>query len=346
MLPLLIHGDAAFAGQGVVAETLNLSELDGYRRGGTVHLVVNNQIGFTTLPEHGRSTRYSTDVAQDAAGADLPRERRRPRGRACASCELAFEFRQQFGKDVVDRPGLLPPLRPQRGRRARLHPAAHVRAHRATSRSVREALRRDARGPRRRHGARRPSRRSPDFRRAPRRPRSARSDASAPRLATSGALPRARADARPRVATGGRRARRSSASMDRSLDACPRASSRTRSSRSCSPRAAKQFERGPASTGRSPRRSPSARCSLEGTPVRLSGQDSGRGTFSQRHAVLVDHDERAGVRPARAPRRETRRRSRSTTARSPRTPCSASSTATASATRRRSCSGRRSSATS
>ncbi|HTH50484.1 MAG TPA: thiamine pyrophosphate-dependent enzyme, partial [Pyrinomonadaceae bacterium] len=64
IMPVLIHGDAAFAGQGVVMETLQLEKLQGYRTGGTIHLVINNQVGFTTSPEHSRSSEYATDAGQ------------------------------------------------------------------------------------------------------------------------------------------------------------------------------------------------------------------------------------------------------------------------------------------
>ncbi|WP_029362848.1 multifunctional oxoglutarate decarboxylase/oxoglutarate dehydrogenase thiamine pyrophosphate-binding subunit/dihydrolipoyllysine-residue succinyltransferase subunit [Brachybacterium squillarum] len=100
VLPILLHGDAAFAGQGVVTETLNLSELRGYRTGGTIHVIINNQIGFTTLPDSSRSSFYSTDVAKSTqlpifhVNGDDPE--------ACVRvAEIAFRYRETFHRDVV-----------------------------------------------------------------------------------------------------------------------------------------------------------------------------------------------------------------------------------------------------
>ncbi len=99
-LPILIHGDASFAGQGVVAETLNIEGLAGYTTGGTLHLIANNQIGFTTDPAEGRSTRYSSDLAK---GFDIPiiHVNADDPEAAVAAIRLALAFRSRFGHDVV-----------------------------------------------------------------------------------------------------------------------------------------------------------------------------------------------------------------------------------------------------
>ncbi len=100
VLPLLVHGDAAFAGQGVVAETLNLSQLEGYSTGGTIHFVINNQIGFTTLPEDSRSTAYATDIARTVQAPIFHVNGDEPEA-ALHVLRLAFDYRQQFKRDVV-----------------------------------------------------------------------------------------------------------------------------------------------------------------------------------------------------------------------------------------------------
>jgi 2-oxoglutarate dehydrogenase E1 component len=100
ILPISLHGDAAFCGQGVVAETLQLSEVDGYRVGGSIRIVVNNQVGFTTTPQEGRSTEYATDFARllgipvlHVNAEDLPA--------VVAVAEFAVAWRQRYGRDVI-----------------------------------------------------------------------------------------------------------------------------------------------------------------------------------------------------------------------------------------------------
>src|SRR5215510_11112166 len=100
VLPLLVHGDAAFIAQGIVAETLNLSQLHGYSTGGTIHVVVNNQIGFTTLPKDARSSRYATDIAKMTEAPIFHVNGDDPLAVKFVS-DLAFDFRQKFGRDVV-----------------------------------------------------------------------------------------------------------------------------------------------------------------------------------------------------------------------------------------------------
>ncbi|MFO0814416.1 MAG: 2-oxoglutarate dehydrogenase E1 component [Gemmatales bacterium] len=100
VIPLLMHGDAAFAGQGIVTETLSMSQLQGFKTGGTLHLVVNNQVGFTTKPSDARSTTYCTDVGKIIEAPVLHVNAEDPE--ACVyAAELAVEFRQKFQRDVM-----------------------------------------------------------------------------------------------------------------------------------------------------------------------------------------------------------------------------------------------------
>ncbi|MBN2428430.1 MAG: 2-oxoglutarate dehydrogenase E1 component [Deltaproteobacteria bacterium] len=100
VIPVVLHGDAAFAGQGIVAETLNLSQLEGYRTGGTLHVILNNQIGFTTLSKDARSTPHATDLAKMLMVPIFHINGEDPEA-AVHVCRLALEYRQKFGRDVI-----------------------------------------------------------------------------------------------------------------------------------------------------------------------------------------------------------------------------------------------------
>jgi 2-oxoglutarate dehydrogenase E1 component len=106
VLPLLVHGDAAFMGQGLVAETLNLAELQGYKTGGTIHVIINNQVGFTTDPSDSRSCRYASGIAKILKAPVLHVNADDPE--AVVWCGvLASEYRQKFGKDIKQIPIIL-----------------------------------------------------------------------------------------------------------------------------------------------------------------------------------------------------------------------------------------------
>jgi 2-oxoglutarate dehydrogenase E1 component len=298
VLPILIHGDAAFAGQGVVAETLNLSELPGYDVGGTVHLVVNNQLGFTTPPELGRSSVYPTDVAKTVQAPIFHVNGDDPE--ACVRVvELAFEFRQTFRKDVVvdlvcyrrhghnegDEPGFTQP---------RMY--ARIAAQRSVRKLYTETLvnRGDV-------SVAEAEQVLTDFRR--------RLDAAfgetaeiRPHLATSGHFQQ-RPPREPVVTAVSRE------TLARVMDGLSRwpegFALHPKLERQLAARR-KEFEDGSIdwSTGEA---LAFGTLLLEGAPVRLAGQDSGRGTFSQRHAVLVDqqtedeHIPLARLAPEQAP---------------------------------------------
>ena len=288
VLSILLHGDAAFAGQGVVAETLNLSGLAGYRTGGTVHIVINNQLGFTTAPEAARTSVYPTDVAKMVQAPIFHVNGDDPE--ACVrAARLAFGFRQAFHKDVVidmvcyrrhghnegDDPSYTQPLM-----------YALIEAKRSVRKLYTESLVR--RGDISLEEA---EKALDDF---SARLQAALDETRAEAEAEGGGgdhpgAPRVRG-ARPVDPAGRDRGRRRRCSL-----AWPRWSRTVPEGFVIHPKLARQFEQrdkvvadgeidwalGEALAIGS--------LLLEGTNVRLTGQDTRRGTFSQRHAVLVDY---------------------------------------------------------
>jgi 2-oxoglutarate dehydrogenase E1 component len=283
-LPVLLHGDAAFAGQGIVMETLNLAELHGYRTGGTIHIIINNQIGFTTSPEKGRSTIYSTDVARMTqlpifhVNGDDPEA-------AWRVLQIALDFRQEFNKDVVldvvgfrrlghnesDEPSYTQPLMYQR---VKAHPG--VRAVYA-QKLIREGVIDEA-------GVEEMIRE-----------RVARYEAALARAKEIVANKPAVTEVPPQPAEEDGSAVEETGVAREVVREVSREISIVPEGFNVNPKMVGQLaRRAKMGEGELPMDWAFAEAMafgslvLEGTRVRLSGQDSGRGTFSQRHAVMYD----------------------------------------------------------
>ena len=289
VIPLLVHGDAAFAGQGVVAETLNLSQLEGYSTGGTIHLVINNQIGFTTLPDEARSSPYSTDVARGVQAPIFHVNGDDPD--ACIRvAQIAFDFRQRFKKDVVidmtcyrrhghnegDDPSYTQPLM---YRKIKDHPSVValysgrlVRESVVTPAEVEEMRRRivDALGQAFDAAARKAEHFAPQ------------ELSAVPAAEIAGVVPRTAVN------------RATLERVVRALTTFPADFHLHPKLRGFVERRRKALETGGPIDWAFAEALAFGTLALEGTPVRLSGQDSSRGTFSQRH--LAFHSYETGAR--------------------------------------------------
>jgi 2-oxoglutarate dehydrogenase E1 component len=288
VIPVLIHGDAAFAGQGVVAETLNFSQLEGYRTGGTVHLIVNNLIGFTTPPEEARSSPYSTDVARTVQAPIFHVNGDDPEA-AIRAVEVAFDFRQQFSKDVVidmfcyrrhghneaDDPSYTQPLL---YRKIKDHPSVAVLY---AERLIREGILQQEDVERMRQAASTRLNAAFDLSRQHVERLEPQELSTVPAQAIPAASPRTSADAETlgRVLTG-------VTTFPPDFHLHPKLGVFVEHRR-------KAFTEGGPIDWAFGETLAFGSLVLEGTPVRLSGQDSARGTFSQRHLEFVDYE--AGV---------------------------------------------------
>ena len=283
VLPILLHGDAAFAGQGVVAETFNLSQLQGYRTGGTIHVVVNNNIGFTTSPSAGRSSTYATDMAKIIQAPIFHVNGDDPE--ACVRVmRLAFAYRQAFGKDIVvdmicyrryghnegDEPAFTQPLMYSRidERRSVRKLYAEQLLNRGEL-SVEEA-----------------EKVFDDFRARLQEAFEETRNAGKEKEPVTAAAPPAPTGVLPPVETGVDRERLEHihnvvTSFPQGFEPHPKLKKMIERRKDMLAKDAVDWAGGEALAFGS--------LLMEGFTVRLAGQDTRRGTFSQRHAVLVDH---------------------------------------------------------
>ena len=303
VLPVLMHGDAAFAGQGVVAETLNLSQLRGYRTGGTIHVVINNQVGFTTSPSSSRSSVYSTDVARMIQAPIFHVNGDDPE--ACVRvAELAYEFRQEFNKDVVidmvcyrrrghnegDDPSMTQPLmynliEAKRSVR-KLYTESLIGRGDICVEDAEAALRDYQQQLERVFVETKEAKKAGRARRPPTRPRLRRPD-STPASSSPPRRPPTTPPPRARPTNDRRPARASSQHIGDAFANPPEGFTSTRSSSSCMERRAAMTRDGGIDWAMGELLA-FGTLLKEGTPIRLAGQDSRRGTFVQRHAVLID----------------------------------------------------------
>ncbi|WP_129306614.1 multifunctional oxoglutarate decarboxylase/oxoglutarate dehydrogenase thiamine pyrophosphate-binding subunit/dihydrolipoyllysine-residue succinyltransferase subunit [Streptomyces sp. L2] len=282
VLPVAIHGDAAFAGQGVVAETLNMSQLRGYRTGGTVHIVINNQVGFTAAPESSRSSMYATDVARMIEAPIFHVNGDDPEA-VVRVARLAFEFRQAFNKDVVidlicyrrrghnesDNPAFTQPLMydliDKKRSVRKLYTESLIGRGDITLEEAEQALQ-DYQGQLEKVFT--------EVREATSQPAAA--DIRAPQDGFPVTVPTAiSSEVVKRIAE-------SQVNIPDHITVHPRLQPQLQ-------RRAAMVEDGTIDWGMGETLAIGSLL-LEGTPVRLAGQDSQRGTFGQRHAVLIDRE--------------------------------------------------------
>jgi 2-oxoglutarate dehydrogenase E1 component len=282
-LAVLLHGDAAFAGQGVVAETFNLHDLEGYSTGGTLHLITNNQIGFTTDPTEGRSTRYSSDLAK---GFDVPiiHVNADDPEASIASVRLSMAYRRRFGHDVViDLVGYRRFGHNEQDEAAYTQPlmVEQIKAHPSVRELYEEQLIEEGVLTREEAEAF-VSEVESMLRAAHDRLKASFGDVTAAKVEHDGAIPRSTtADPVTAVAAD-------------TLKELTEELLRTPEEFTVHPKLAKQLERrrtaieeGGIDWGQAESLA-FASLLLDGIPIRLTGQDSQRGTFSQRHLVLHD----------------------------------------------------------